>query len=189
MKAKHLVGTIVTGIVLFVGINQVGDSNTVIEDTVVGNETEVLGIQAVEDVAATSEPEAVDNEFTQWASEMNVMLSEPLDDPKLKEANNNEGYEYYLKAKKVVETYPNYHTSGYAEYEDQFNEIYLQYAQISHFQFVRTSHLDPTGMGLATESSHLSRQWRLTDDNMRKPFAEMKRLMKEFPNNKGVKIE
>ena len=127
MKIKYLVGTVIVGIAIFVGVGKVGTSNTVNEVTG-GNETEVLGVQAVEDAAGTNEPEAVENEFTQWASEMNVMLSEPLDDPKLKEANNNEGYEYYLKAKKVVETYPNHNTLGYTEYEDQFNEIYLQYA-------------------------------------------------------------
>lgn len=188
MKIKYLVGTVIVGIAIFVGVGKVGTSNTVNEVTG-GNETEVLGVQAVEDAVGTNEPEAVENEFTQWASEMNVMLSEPLDDPKLKEANNNEGYEYYLKAKKVVETYPNHNTLGYTEYEDQFNEIYLQYVILSHEQFIRTDHLDPKGMGLAKESTHLSRQWRLTDDSMRVPFAEMKRLMKEFPNNKGVKVE
>ena len=55
MKIKYLVGTVIVGIAIFVGVDKVGTSNTVNEDTG-GNETEVLGVQAVEDGAERMNP-------------------------------------------------------------------------------------------------------------------------------------
>ncbi|MGY3190536.1 hypothetical protein [Lysinibacillus sp. TE18511] len=42
----------------------------------------------------------------EWASKMNVMLSEPMNDSKLKETNNDEGFEFYLKAQDVIREFP-----------------------------------------------------------------------------------
>ena len=64
----------------------------------------ILGFR--EFVGETSQPELYDKELGEWASKMNVMLSEPMNDSKLKETNNDEGFEFYLKAQDVIREFP-----------------------------------------------------------------------------------
>ncbi len=117
-----------------------------------------------------------DKELGMWVSEMNAMLSLPFDDPRLKETKNDEGFEYYLKAEKVADEYPN-QLDG-AEIEKVFDNLLLLKSYISHYQFARTAHLDPNG--LAMEDTSLSHQWNKTEEKMRQAFKYMKQIMNDL---------
>ena len=121
-----------------------------------------------------------DKEIGVWLSEMNAMLSAPLDDPRLKEANNDEGFEYYLKAEKVMNLYPNRTPIllGDAKLEIEFSNLNMLSSHMLHGQFVRTAHLNSYGQ--AKEDTSLSDQWKPTDDEMRQAFEYMKQLVNDL---------
>lgn len=146
MKTKFLLGSTIVVIIIaiigvseFVGFTQVSDDDESTNDTV------------VEVVAKASEPELYDEEFGEWASEMNTMLSEPMNDPKLKEANNDEGFEYYLKAQEVIREFPKQLIVENNEIEKEHSNLFLLSSYISHNQFVRTAHIDPNGVKLRNQ--------------------------------------
>ena len=62
-------------------------------------------------------PRIMYDDYSEWAKVMFEMLSKPLDDPKLKEAKNDEGFEYYLKAQLVRRDFPFYLSDGDSEVE------------------------------------------------------------------------
>ncbi|MEO4052064.1 hypothetical protein [Solibacillus sp. CAU 1738] len=118
------------------------------------------------------------SELGDWASKMNAMLSEPLDDPKLKEANNDEGFEYYLKAEKVMGEFPYELINASNEMEKDHSNLFLLTSYISHKQFARTVHLGPNGE--AKESTELVDQWAPTDEFTRQAFEYMKQIVNDI---------
>lgn len=86
------------------------------------------------------------------------MLSEPLVDPALAETNNDEGFEYYLKAKKVVDSFPSESVEAGSPLKQDFMNIITLTTATELFQFSRTSHLDPNGG--AKEATELYSQWK-----------------------------
>ena len=75
-----------------------------------------------------------DGEFGEWTSKMNAMLSEPMDDPKLKEANNDIGFEYYLKAQEVIREFPIQLIEESKEIEKKYSNLLILESYISHHQ-------------------------------------------------------
>ena len=121
MKVKHIIGSIViVGIVLIVGVNQLGNKDK-------GGE---------------------DDELVEWASAMNEVLSETMDDLILKEANNEEGYVHYLKAIEVHESFPRYSDNIEQELVQHHLELYMAYNKLTHDQ------------------------WNPTDDEIREAFEK-----------------
>ncbi len=174
MKSKLLIGSIVLVVVVaivgireFVGIAKASGGE-------VKNET------VVEVTKISTEPvtKIYDKEVSEWASAMVTMLSEPMDDPKLKEAKNDEGFEYYLKAQQVIWTFPTHLIVEDKEIEKEHSNLFLLSSYIGHNQFVRTAHLDPNGQ--AKEDTTLSDQWKPTDENMRQAFEYMKQIVNDI---------
>ncbi len=113
-----------------------------------------------------------------WISEINAILSTPLEDPRLKVANNDEGFKYYLKAQKVMDLYPNTEDLSGTEFGIEFDNLSMLSSWILHEQFVRTAHLDSYGQ--AKENTSLSDKWKPVDDNMRQSFEYWKQLANDL---------
>ena len=126
-------------------------------------------------VAARTLPEIMYDDYSEWAKVMFEMLSKPLDDPKLKEAKNDEGFEYYLKAQLVRRDFPFYLSDGDSEVEKTLSEISLLTTLIGHNQFVRTAHLGSEGQ--AMESTELVDQWKPTTEEMREAIEDLKDIL------------
>lgn len=77
----------------------------------------------VESVGETIQPELYDKEFGEWDSKMNAMLSEPMDDSKLKETNNDEGFKF--KAQDVIREFPKQLIKESKEIEKEFSNLFL----------------------------------------------------------------
>ncbi len=116
----------------------------------------------------------------EWATALNDILSKPLNDPKLKETNNDEGFEYYLKAQKVMERFPFQLMDEGSEAEKIHSKVFLLSSQIIHSQFVRTAHLGNEGQ--AKEATELSDQWKPTNEDMREAFKELKQVVNDLAN-------
>ncbi|WP_186673012.1 hypothetical protein [Sporosarcina sp. BP05] len=200
MKSKLLIGSIVLVIgVAIVGVRAyTGDAKpsgdeikSIKVDEVSKESTEPVTIKVDEVSKGSTEPVAIvyDKEIGVWLSEMNAMLSAPLDDPRLKEANNDEGFEYYLKAQKVMDSYPNRTPIflGDTNLEKEFHNLIGLEGRISLLQFSRTSHLD--SYGRAKEDTSLYDQWKPSDDNMRQAFEYFSQLVNDLDvafNHSGV---
>lgn len=133
-----------------------------------------------------SESQIYHAEIKEWVSEMNVLLSEPLNDPKLKKANNDEGFEYYLKSLVVDRESPIDVIKGNKELKEDYTTLFLLTSYISNKQAARTVHLDPNGE--AIESTDLVDQWAPTDENTRIAFEYMKQIINDLDvviNHKG----
>lgn len=125
-----------------------------------------------------SEPVIYNAEIGEWVSKMNVLLSEPMNDPKLKKASNDEGYEYYLKSQLVYGESPYHLLKGSKELDKDYLNLFLLTSYISNKQFARTAHLGPNGE--AKESIELIDQWDPTDEDTRKAFGYMKQIINDL---------
>lgn len=137
-------------------------------------------------IVEASESQIYYAEIGEWVSEMNVLLSEPLNDPKLKKANNDEGFEYYLKSLVVDRESPIDVIKGNKELKEDYTTLFLLTSYISNKQAARTVHLDPNGE--AIESTDLVDQWAPTDENTRIAFDYMKQIINDLDvaiNHKG----
>ncbi len=132
----------------------------------------------VQDVEEARKPQLYDDEFKRWASKMNAMLSKPMDDPKLKEANNDEGFEYYLKSQEVIREFPNQLLKESKDIEKEHSNLFLLSSYIGHEQFIRTAHIDPNGK--AKEATETSEKWKSPDPSMRKAFVYMKQIVNDI---------
>ena len=130
------------------------------------------------DIVEASESQIYHAEIGEWVSEMNILLSEPLNDPKLKKANNDEGFEYYLKSLVVDRKSPIDLIKGNKELEEDYINLFLLTSYISNKQAARTVHLDPNGE--AIESTDLVNQWAPTDENTHKAFEYVKQIMNDL---------
>lgn len=150
------------------------------EITKESTEPETIKIDEVSKESAESVAIVYDKEIGVWLSEMNAMLSAPLDDPRLKEANNDEGFEYYLKSQKVMALYPNRTPIflGDAKLEIEFSNLTMLESRISILQFSRTSHLD--SYGRAMEDTSLYDQWKPSDDDIRRAFEYFSQLVNDL---------
>ncbi|WP_053415526.1 hypothetical protein [Viridibacillus arvi] len=173
MKMKFLlVSTIVVIIIAIFGVREFVDF------THVSDGDKSINDNVTEVVVEASEPEFYDAELGEWASKMNAMLSEPMDDPKLKEANSDEGFEYYLKAQEVIREFPKQLIKESNEIEKEHSNLFLLSSYISHIQFVRSAHIGPNGK--AKESTELADQWKPTDEYMRQAFEYMKQIVNDI---------
>lgn len=172
MNKKFFIGsTIVVIIILIIGVREF------VVSTQVSVDDESTIDHVIEDVVESNEPKVYDAKFGEWASKMNTMLSEPLDDPRLKDANNDEGFEYYLKAQEVIREFPNQLIEIDAIDKDHSN-LFLLSSYISHLQFLRTAHLGPNGE--AKESTELADQWEPTNEKMYQAFEYMKQIVNDI---------
>lgn len=172
MNKKFFIGsTIVVIIILIIGVREF------VVSTQVSVDDESTIDHVIEDVVESNEPKVYDAKFGEWASKMNTMLSEPLDDPRLKDADNDEGFEYYLKAQEVIREFPNQLIEIDAIDKDHSN-LFLLSSYISHLQFLRTAHLGPNGE--AKESTELADQWEPTNEKMYQAFEYMKQIVNDI---------
>ncbi|MFJ7973679.1 hypothetical protein [Psychrobacillus sp. NPDC096389] len=160
MKTKLLLLglSIIVIIIAIVGVREFVWSTQVSE----GDQATTNAI--VEMFVEASESKLNDEEFGKWASDMNVMLSETMDNPKLKEANNDDGFEYYLKAQEVNRQFPKHLIIENKDLEKEHSNLILLSSYILHNQFTRTAHIDPNGE--AKQSTEHADQWKPTDESM-----------------------
>ncbi|HDR7914726.1 TPA: hypothetical protein QCY05_003915 [Bacillus wiedmannii] len=121
-------------------------------------------------IVEASESQIYNAEIGEWVSKMN--------DPKLKKASNDEGFEYYLKSLVVNDESPIHLIKGNKELEKDYINLFLLTSYISNKQVARTVHLDPNGE--ATESTDLVNQWAPTDENTRIAFEYMKQIINDL---------
>ena len=96
----------------------------------------------------------------------------------MKKANNDEGFEYYLKSQVVNNESPYHLIKGSKELEKDYINLFLLTSYISNKQAARTVHLDPNGD--AIESTDLVDQWAPTDENTRIAFEYMKQIINDL---------
>lgn len=107
-------------------------------------------------------------------------------DPKGADANFDEGYDYYLKAKSVSYVMGRYIQVKGVDLEKDFINLRLLAASIEHEQFVRTANIDPEGK--AKEKTEFVGQWKPTSKSMRKTYEYMTKLLNDINvaiNNDG----
>ena len=178
MKSKLLIGSIVLVLAIaFVGVREyVRGTNATAKEDVPKSE------KVVEVPNESAEPQPIhteqDKEVGEWAAEASEILSEPLDDPRLKEANSDEGFEYYLKSQKAIVEFPMPYVEEGNAFEKDLETLFGLSSYIGHIQFVRTAHLDPNGQ--AKETTELSDQWKPTDEDMRQAFEYMKQIINDL---------
>lgn len=137
-------------------------------------------------IVEASESQIYHAEIKEWVSEMNVLLTEPLNDPKLEKANNDKGFEYYLKSLVVDRESPIDVIKGNKELKEDYTTLFLLTSYISNKQAARTVHLDPNGE--AIESTDFVDQWAPTDENTRIAYEYMKQIINDLDvviNHKG----
>ncbi|MCM3636108.1 hypothetical protein M3152_00140 [Sporosarcina luteola] len=190
MKSKLLIGSIVlvtgisiTVVCIYTGMKNVSADNEIenikMEHAKADNDIE--NIKVVEETKESTEPltKAYDKEeIGMWISEINAILSAPLDDPRLIEANYDEGFEYYLKAQQVKDLYPNTEDLSGTEFGIEYDNLTMFANWILHEQFVRTAHLD--SYGRAKEDTSLSDKWKPVHHNMRQSFEYLKQLANDL---------
>src|SRR5690606_9875878 len=119
-------------------------------------------------------------------SKVNTMLSEPFDDPRLKEAKYDIGFEYYLKAQEALKEFPYPLIPLGDDIHNDYNNLVLLSGYINHYQFARTGHLGPNGE--AKEATELADQWKPADANMHQAFKFLKQMVNDLDiafNHKG----
>ncbi|PFW58468.1 hypothetical protein COL13_06315 [Bacillus cereus] len=99
-------------------------------------------------------------------------------DPKGADANFDEGYDYYLKAKSVSDVMGRYIQVKGVDIEKDFMNLRLLAASIDHEQFVRTASIDPEGK--AKEKTEFVEQWKPTSKSMRKTYEYMTKLLNDI---------
>ncbi|WMM25454.1 hypothetical protein RBU61_01980 [Tissierella sp. MB52-C2] len=114
----------------------------------------------------------------EWASEMKKMLSEPLDDPKLRETNNDEAFEKYLKAGIVVDSFPSRAVEQGSAIREDFSNILSLSTLMGLLQFSRTTHLDPNGG--AIEATELYSEWRPASDDLEKVYEKITQIINDI---------
>lgn len=171
-KFNVAIGSLLVGGMLLSGC---GDSE--------GNTKEVQAMSEVD-----HSEEVVNNNsyksLEEWAKAADKMLSEPLDDPQLVEANNDEGFEYYLKAQKVMDGFPMELMEEGNEIEKAFAVVPVLVNEIDVEQIVRTSHIEGAVENLEIAVENID-QWRPSDE-MKKSFAELKKVVKNISNGDEI---
>lgn len=124
----------------------------------------------------------IDSEgFAAWVEESIKILEGEWNDPRLEEANFDEGFEYYLKSEKIRELQSEMigRTVAFeteSEFEKKLDQdlqnFFLLGSILNHVQFSRTSHLGENGE--AKEATELADQWRATPEEMRQANEYMK---------------
>lgn len=117
-----------------------------------------------------------DKKLNEWISESYKILSEPLDDPRLKEANNDEGFEYYLKSESIRKKLSE--DVDFVPIEKDRQNIFSLTAYIAHLQFVRTSSLGHNGE--AMEATELVDEWEPIDEDMKQAYEYLDQLIHDL---------
>lgn len=131
----------------------------------------------------TNEPmqaeEDVNENLGEWITKSIKILEGDLDDPRIKETENDEGFIYYLKSQRVSEL-----KSSMQVYEDDtikekdFENLHIAQAFISHVQFVRTSDFGPNGEDVETTEHY--KEWEPTSEDMHQAFDFLNKLMHDL---------
>lgn len=139
--------------------------------------------KAKEDVAKQEKEELLSWEssenFGEWITRSIEILEGDLDDPRIEQSGNDEGFTYYLKSEAISELKLEMRpwVEGKTIGEDMKNLVMLQ-SILGHLQFVRTSHLGYSGE--AIEAVELVEQWEQTPDEMREANKYMKQLLHDL---------
>ncbi|WP_374067380.1 hypothetical protein [Paraliobacillus sp. JSM ZJ581] len=135
----------------------------------------------------------IEGDISKWIAESLEILESDLNDPKLETANNDEGFECYLKANEikelrnkykiwipetVKEEIPKEYLEEETAFEKDLNNVFMLQSLINHLQFSRTSHLGTEGQ--AIESVELADQWREVQPQMKQANEYMKKLFHDL---------
>ncbi|WP_404458798.1 hypothetical protein [Oceanobacillus kapialis] len=107
--------------------------------------------------------------FGEWITKSIEILEGNLDDPRIEQSGNDEGFTYYLKIEEIANLRDEMEVwaEGKAMGEDMSN-LFMLNSLINHLQFSRTAHLGNNGE--AIEAVELVEQWKPTDVEMRKAY-------------------
>jgi len=169
---------------IMIGGLLVGCSNSETSDTTeTKEEVKSNTVAAKEDVPKQEKEELLPWEssenFGEWISKSIAILDGDLDDPRIEQSGNDEGFTYYLKSEAISELNQEMGVwaKGKAMGED-LNNLFTLNTVFGHEQFVRTSHLGPNGE--AKEAVELAGQWNPTPDSMRQAHEYMKQLLHDL---------
>lgn len=137
---------------------------------------EVTDFEETEEETKEVDKKFDDKKLSEWISEAFKILSEPLDDPRLKEANHDEGFEYYLKSESIKKKLRE--KIDFGELEKDRDNMFRLTSYIAHLQFVRTSHLGPNGE--AMEATELADEWEPMDGDMRQAYEYLYQLIHDL---------
>ncbi|WP_301107231.1 hypothetical protein [Sporosarcina sp.] len=110
-----------------------------------------------------------------WASARYEWLSKPLKDAELQKAKNDEGLEYFLKAREISADIPKQAATENEELAEMISKIMNLSTQIFQEQAARADHLPPGSNG--PEDVEYADQWKPVSENMRETFKELKQVI------------
>ncbi|MBO0587609.1 MULTISPECIES: hypothetical protein [unclassified Sporosarcina] len=128
-----------------------------------------------EEVAAHELPEFLP-QTKEWVAETLAEFNRPPEE-RFHEAGNDVGLVYYIKAQEAIESmYQKIHPEEVG-YDEDFSNVRLLAAAISHNQFVRTAHINNN-----TDKTNLDyvKDWKPVPEDMELSFEYMKRLLNDL---------
>src|SRR5699024_1418751 len=169
---------------IMIGGLLVGCSNSeTLDKTETKEEVKSNTVAAKEDVPKREKEELLPWEssenFDEWISKSIAILDGDLDDPRIEQSGNDEGFTYYLKSEAISEL--NREMGVWAEGKamgEDMNNLFMLQSVLGHEQFVRTSHLGHNGE--AKEAVELAEQWNPTPDSMRQAHEYMKQMLHDL---------
>ncbi|QGH33481.1 hypothetical protein GI584_05355 [Gracilibacillus salitolerans] len=124
-------------------------------------------------------------ELAKFFAEQSDSFLEQSADPRLKETNYDEGFNYYLRAEEYTEDLREFIKKYDLELQeesevliDDFENLGKMRAVIGHLQFVRTSHLGRQGQ--AKEDIERFDKWEETDGDMKKAYEYMEQIIHDL---------
>lgn len=110
-----------------------------------------------------------------WASIKSEYLSAPLHEHELKQANYDEGLEYFIKAREVSADIPKQAMTENDEIAKTISRIMELSMSILSQQHERTTHLGIDG--ISPEDIQYADQWKPVSEHMRKTFEELQQVI------------
>lgn len=203
MKGKKILGAgaaVIVGVVILGGLFLANNSDKsedlaeTEEHKAVKEDVEVV----VEESNEVIDPVAEANELYvgdigEWIKEAIAILDGDLDDPRIEQSGNDEGFEIYLKSRAIQESLYNHEIflskkvldeimeekpRIYPTFDSDLGNLQLMQTAIGHFQFVRTAHLGSEGQ--AIEAVEFAEQWEEPPKEMLIAFDYMRQLLHDL---------
>ncbi|MEK5071717.1 hypothetical protein [Sporosarcina sp. FSL K6-1508] len=162
-----MIGVLVGGLLVACGKDEINSK-------VVSKVTGAEDIEK-EEVAANEHPEFLP-QTKEWTAETLAEFNRPPEE-RFDEAGNDVGLVYYIKTQEAIESMSqNIHPEEVGD--EDFSNLRLLAARISHNQFVRTAHIEDTGK----EKTNLDyvKDWKPVPESTEMSFEYMKRLLNDL---------
>lgn len=129
---------------------------------------------------ATNEDEIVEfsSQAKEWIAKMLAEFNRPPEDSFEEFGSEEVGFVYYKKADELYRSMHEYINDKNESYDEDFANLRMLAAGISHNQFVRTAHIENTGKEM-TNLEH-AKDWTPMPEETEKAFEYMRQLLNDI---------